>query len=447
MNSVRSNFYIFLLLGVFLFISCFQKQAKKSLSENPTTDQWINLEEDENYTARHECSFVQAGNHFVMFGGREQSRQLDMYDFKKNAWTIGGKAPKEFNHFQATFYEGFIWVIGAFKTNDFPKEIPAENVWLYFTPTQQWIKGPEIPEGRRRGGAGLVVHDDKFYVLGGNTIGHDGGYVSWFDEYDPYQNIWTPLEDASEARDHFHASIMDNLLYAAGGRKSGGEGGFFAPLVQPVDVYDFKSKKWSLLPNPLPTPRAAPGVAVFQNELFVMGGEGSEPMGNPAFKLVEAYNPSTKNWSRKADMNHPRHGTQAIVSGEGIFIASGSPVVAGGRQHNMEVYNKNTPKGFSVKNSTLEAPKEISFKKGLTQKMVLSNKGGNTGCFVSTAKIKGKAKENFKLLDKSEFKLIKSNGQLEISIQQLKPTIENAQLEIIYNGNQKLEISLRGKRF
>ncbi len=442
MNLFRSISYGFLLFGVLIFTTCSQKQSEPLLSKNPVTDQWINLDEDENYTARHECSFVQAGSHFILFGGREKSTQLEIYDFKKNVWEIGTTAPKEFNHFQATFYEGFVWVVGAFKTNNFPKEAPEENVWLYLPPTGQWIKGPEIPADRRRGGAGLVVYDDKFYLLGGNTIGHNGGYVNWFDEYNPYQNSWTRLENASEARDHFHASVMDGILYAFGGRRSGGEGGFFAPLVKPVDAYDFKTKQWSVLAEPIPTPRAAPGVAVFRNEIFVMGGEGSEPMGTPAFKLVEAYNPSAKSWSRKADMNYPRHGTQAIQSGEGIFITSGSPVIAGGRQHNMEVYNKNRPSSSVIKHSKIVTQSLLSFKSKKTQKVILKNKDGNTGCFITSVNLKGRGKDQFEILNSPELKLIKTDGELAFSIKQLGASAERTELEIIYNGNEKVVIKL-----
>ena len=40
---------------------------------------WLDLGEDQDYVARHECSFVQAGDRFFMFGGREQA-QIDLGD-------------------------------------------------------------------------------------------------------------------------------------------------------------------------------------------------------------------------------------------------------------------------------------------------------------------------------------------------------------------------------
>lgn len=407
-------------------------------------DIWINKNESENYQARHECSFVQAGDKFIMFGGREKAQRLDIYDYKTDSWTIGGNAPKEFNHFQATAHKGFIWVIGSFKTNKFPKEIPADNIWLYHPPTKTWIQGSEIPEDRRRGGAGLVVYDDKFYLIGGNTIGHDGGFVNWFDEYNPKTNTWTRLENASQARDHFSAAVIDNTLYAVGGRHSGGEGGVFAPLIDIVDIYNFETKTWSTLNKPLPTPRAAPGVAVLNNELYVMGGEGENK--GPAYKTLEIYNPKTKIWSTKKDMHYARHGTQAIVSGKGIYIAGGSPNQGGGRQNNMEVYNEDVPKGKPLIASKLNVPDEVCIKKNSTKTISIKNNGGNTGSFITSITLSGTDKNLFKLNSNLDFILIDPNSKAAITIEHLGTNKgDNAILTITYNGTSKKNINLVSK--
>lgn len=407
-------------------------------------DVWIDKNENENYTARHECSFVQAGDKFIMFGGRENAQQLDIYDFKTDTWSIGTKAPKEFNHFQATFYKGFVWVIGSFKTNKFPKEIPADNIWLYNPTTQTWIQGPEIPKDRRRGGAGLAIYNDKFYLIGGNTIGHNGGFVNWFDEYDPFTNTWTRLKNASQPRDHFSAAIINHTLYAVGGRQSGGEGGVFKPLVGIVDVYNFKTKTWSTLKKPIPTKRAAPAVAVFNNKLYVMGGEG-ETKG-PAYKTLEVYNPKTQTWETKQEMNYPRHGTQAIVSGNGIYVAGGSPKRGGGKQHNMEVYNKDDAKGVPLAPSKLQTPSKVYIKKGGLKKIKIKNKGGNTGNFITTVSIIGPDKNQFKLHSNLDFTLINPNKKAIIEVEHIGNKIDTAASIIIqYNGNLTKQIPLKAK--
>ncbi|WP_109830011.1 Kelch repeat-containing protein [Reichenbachiella versicolor] len=418
-----------------LFIAIILSGSLPSYSQ---TDQWIDLDENEEYVARHECSFVQAGDKFILFGGREQSKRLDIYDYKSDTWSTGAQAPKAFNHFQATTYKGLVWVIGAFNKNSFPNEPPESNVWIYHPDLDQWIEGPEIPKSRQRGGAGLVVYNDKFYLVGGNTIGHNGGYVNWFDEYDPYANTWNILENASEKRDHFYAGVIDGKLYAAGGRRSGGKGGVFAPVITTVDVYDFEKSSWSKLTNPLPTPRAAPGTAVYKGKLYLMGGEGEKK--GPAYKIVEAYDPITGKWSNKADMNHPRHGTQAICSGKGIFIACGSPNRGGGRQHNMEVYNKNSPKGKPIKASKLSTPDQTDIQLGKTLDITIANTGGNAASFITSVEIKG---EDFNLESKASDFLVNPKDSFQLSIKHTgNKAGDEGTVMIYYNGNEKLSFKI-----
>ena len=424
-------------------VAC-QPKTTQGLSKEENPISWIDKDENENYVARHECSFVQAGNEFVMFGGRESAKRLDIYDFEQNTWRQGKQAPKEFNHFQATFHKGFIWVIGSFKTNSYPNELPEEHVWLYDLPNDEWIKGPEIPKERRRGGAGLVVYDDKFYLVGGNTIGHNGGYVNWFDEYDPKKNTWTILADAPRARDHFHAAIYDDQLYAVAGRQSGGSGGTFTPLVDTVDVFDFKKASWSSLPQPLPTPRAAPGIAVFQEELLVMGGEGE--IAGPAYKIVEAYDFGTQKWTRKSDMIYARHGTQAILSGEGIYMAGGSPLRGGGNQLNMEVYFKDNAQGTKLQVVELELPEAMEIPVGEETTIELNNKSRVAGIFVKDLRIEGATGIPMEIKTLVQNRLLDPGETLKITIGSTGTVgVGMGELVVYYNGTQMKRMRLSMK--
>ncbi len=356
---------------------------------------WKMANEAQNYTGRHECSFVQAGNKFYLIGGRENAKTPDIYDYATNTWTQGALAPIELNHYQATEYNGLIWAIGAFQDNSYPNEAPATHVYMYDPANNVWIQGAEIPVNRRRGSAGLVLHEDKFYVIGGNTIGHNGGYVNWFDVFDPKTGVWTALPDAPRARDHFHAAVLDGKLYAVGGRLSGGDGGVFAPVIPEVDVYDFATQTWSQVAQ-LPTPRAASMVASFEGKVFVIGGE--TPNNNAVtLSLTEAYDPSTNSWQTLNPLNSGRHGTQAIVSGEGIFVAAGSPNKGGGNQKNMEFLGENNPVGEPSVASVLSTPYAVSFETEDTQTITLSNTVGNQAIFISSLALVGGNANNFSI--------------------------------------------------
>ncbi len=406
---------------------------------------WIDKNENESYTARHENSFVQAGDKFYLMGGRENAQTIDVYDYTLDSWVnLNNSAPFEFNHFQATEYQGLIWVIGAFQTNAFPNEIAAEHIWAFDPATQEWIQGPQIPAARRRGGAGLVVFNNKFYVVAGNTDGHDGGYTAMFDEYDPATGQWTPLADAPRARDHFAAVVIDDKLYAAGGRLSGGPGGVFAPTIAEVDVYDFTAGSWSTLPvgQNIPTERAGASAVNYNDRLVVIGGEISTQSN--ALATTEEYDPGTTSWRQLGDLNFARHGTQAIVSGNGIFILSGSPTMGGGNQKNMEYLGEDAPVGTPSASSIVDAPAGVQIADGTTEDIAVEIKDGNVGVYVTSMEITGADAADFNIVaGELTNQLLNANSTHTISVELTGTGANrNAVLTINYGNSSSVDIIL-----
>ena len=404
-------------------------------------DQWTSITNATEHEPRHENSFVQVGDKFYLFGGRESSDKIEIYDYQTNTWSVAAStAPFDFNHFQAVAYEGLIWVIGSFENNAYPNEIPSEHIWMYDPVADVWIEGPAIPVGRRRGSAGLVMYNDKFYVVAGNTIGHNGGYIPWFDVFDPATGIWTPLTDAPHARDHFHAAVVDDKLYVAGGRLSGGTGGVFAPLVPEVDVYDFLTGTWSTLPfeSNLPNARAASSTVNFQGDVVIIGGEGD----GQAYNNVDALDVATGNWTALDNLNNARHGTQAIVSGDGIWITSGSPNQGGGNQTNMEVYGVDNPTGIQIVPSTLGAPVSLTVPATDTEIFVLTNTNGNQGIYIDNIGFSGTNASNFSVVGSTSF-LIPAGGSSSVVVAHSGSNEgEVAFLDISYGGSLSSSIGL-----
>ncbi len=413
---------------------------------------WTDKNENENYTARHENSFVQAGDKFYLMGGRENAKTIDVYDYTNDTWeSLVDSAPFEFNHFQATEYKGLIWIIGAFQTNNFPNEVPATNIWMFNPATEQWIEGPEIPVARRRGSTGLVVYNDIFYIVGGNNDGHDGGFVNQFDSFNPATGEWTVLPNAPRARDHFHSAVIGDKMYLAGGRLSGGVGGVWAPTIAEVDVFDFTSGTWSTLPSDqnIPTPRGAPASVNFNDKLVVIGGEVQDEdvygvLTDDALKITEQYDPVTQTWKRLADLNTERHGTQAIVSGPGVHILAGAPSRGGGSQKNYEFLGEDSPVGSPSVASSLSAPTTLVVADGESSTLNVDVSGGNVGIFVESIAIFGADAADFSitsgdfsgtLLDPS------SSNPLEIALSGTGAD-RTAILSITYDNGQEVTVIL-----
>ena len=272
--------------------------------------------------AREENAYVAVGHNFYLLGGRGVIPTL-MFNSLRNTWTEKAAPPIELHHFQAIALDSLIYVIGAF-TGEYPHERPVPNIYVYNTISNKWSVGAPMPENRRRGAAGAAVYNGKIYIVSGMIDGHWAGGVTWFDEYDPILNSWRTLPDAPRARDHFHAAVIGNKLYLAGGRRSSAATDEVFNLTIPeVDVYDFLGAKWETLPRArnIPTARAGTATAVLGDELIIIGGENTDPK---ASNKVEALNVQNNTWRSLNGLQQGRHGTQAVVVNNTIFITSGA---------------------------------------------------------------------------------------------------------------------------
>lgn len=280
---------------------------------------------------RHESTFVEYANRFYSLGGR-RIKPISIFDPETNTWKKGSKAPIELHHFQAISYQDKIWIMGAM-TGPYPNETPVPNIWIYDPKTDQWEKGDEIPENRRRGGAGAVLHNNKFYLISGVQRGHMGGFVKWLDEYDPATGEWKILPDAPHARDHFQAAVADGKIFAAGGRNTSGDTKeVFTRLVRQVDVYDFASKIWTALPETsnIPTARAGTSAITVNGYVLIIGGETARK--GPAHNEVEALNPTTYSWKTLSPLKEGRHGTGVIQYKNKLWTCCGAGTQGGSKE-------------------------------------------------------------------------------------------------------------------
>lgn len=280
-----------------------------------------------NPNSRHENGYVQADGLFYLLGGRG-IKPVDVYNSADNGWRGTSAPPIELHHFQALIIDQLIYVIGAY-TGGFPYENNVSTIYTFDMTTEQWQAGPAIPGDRNRGSAGAVLYNGKIYLVGGVVGGHGphATTVNWFDVFDPVTGSWQVLPPAPHARDHFHAVVADDKLYALGGRITGSDN-FADNTVAEVDVYDFVTGLWTTLPSPqgdVPTERAGTAAALLGDEIILVGGEGF----GQAWGSTEALNVNTHQWRILTSLLQPRHGTQLAVCRDSLYIAAGSGAQGG----------------------------------------------------------------------------------------------------------------------
>ena len=281
---------------------------------------WETLTPQNTCIERHECSGAAVDGKFYLIGGRGE-KPVEVFDPVSSDWRKLGNAPLEMHHFQAVTYKNNIYVIGAF-TGGYPHETPVANVYIYNPLRDSWVKSHKIPKERRRGAAGLVVYKDKFYLLGGAQDGHWAENRDYLDEYDPATGKWKTLAPMPRLRDHFQAVVVDDKLYAVGGRRSSAkEGHGFELTYSEVDVYDFITGEWTTLSNhPLPTERAGSTTVPYKDGFLVIGGESDVQV--KAHSEVEYFHPEN-GWKLLNHLNRGRHGFPAVVINDDLYLAAG----------------------------------------------------------------------------------------------------------------------------
>ncbi len=289
--------------------------------EAAAEDGWVevSIPDGSQPTKRHEAAFVRVNDKAYLLGGRGV-KPVDILDLKTMTWSAGDTSPVEIHHFQPVVINDEIYLLGAM-TGGYPGETPLPEIHIYSPERNEWRTGATIPEDRRRGGAGAVVHDGSIYLVCGIVDGHRGGHVPWLDRYDPASDRWERLPDAPRPRDHFQATVHDGKLYAAAGRTTVAAIDPFAGTIGEVDVYDLAEGSWTTLTDTLPTHRAGNAAIVHHGELLILGGESTAQ--RVAHSEVEALELPDGNWRALDSLSRGRHGTGVIAFGGAMIMASG----------------------------------------------------------------------------------------------------------------------------
>lgn len=315
-----------LVICLFLVLGCKDAQTKSNEIENTETEvvvqkwQTVDAKDDSKPVQRHEAAFVRLGEKFYLLGGRG-IRPVSIFDTKTQSWSTGAEPPIELHHFQPVTYGNKILIIAAL-TGGWPNETPTEHIYIYDPATDAWSKGAEIPEERRRGSTGNIVHERKIYISCGIKNGHIGDHKNWLDRYDPKTGEWEVLANAPRARDHFQAVVANGKIYAAAGRNTGKNADDpFGGTIAEVDAYDIASDSWETLPNSIPTLRAGTAAILYNGAVVVAGGES--PVQEKAHAEVEVLDLATHQWKAMPSLLEGRHGTGLLRYKEALYIASG----------------------------------------------------------------------------------------------------------------------------
>ena len=142
----------------------------------------------------------------------------------------------------------------------------------------------------------LVVYNNFLYVLGGCTsqCAHGESAVNSVLRYDPRFNTWHQVAPMNNKRAYFFAGVLDNKLYAIGGKFKEGS-------LATGERYDPATDKWEAIPS-MPSAYHAHAGAVYGNHIYVSGGYSN----NHFTPDLQRYEPATHSWEDMTPMLSPR---------------------------------------------------------------------------------------------------------------------------------------------
>ena len=236
------------------------------------------------------ATIVVDGKIYILGGygaGVRSSKICHIFDPADHSWTRIQDLPSAISHVNPVLDGRKIWFAGGFK--DGYKDHVVAEVWNYDIDLDgpglkgRFTAGPLLPG--KRGGGGLALVGRQLHFIGGITEDRDtDAFEHWVLDLDEYEQGTGQWRDTGapipEPRNQFSTVVFDNKIYLIGGQLHHDS----CQLDQNrVDIYDPETNSWSDGPVlPKGHSHSEGGTFVHDGKIFLVGGHTTP--GNPRKK-------------------------------------------------------------------------------------------------------------------------------------------------------------------
>ena len=335
-------------VAVGLVVGSWAVSAQQQSRGRWVTDKYAKLPEPgEEFTnvVVNDKLYLLGGNAAVFTPGARATRpaRVQEYDMTADRWTQKKQMPFFADHMLVATQNNKIYIFGGtgmMRQDDMAGTLNGS--WEYDPATDAWKTLAAMPTKRTAGAA--VAVGGKIYVIGGSTdvAAPDGrnlaaGLVVGTNEvYDPATNRWETKKAMPTPRNHHAIGAINGKIYTIGGRIGANNiGGLVAANTDVVEEYDPATDTWRAL-NRMPTPRSGHGWAVWQNRIYVVGGEGRDYHMEGVYRDVEVFDPAANEWDKLPPLPTARHGVNVAAFNNRLYVVGGHTVFAGGGGHALD---------------------------------------------------------------------------------------------------------------
>jgi len=204
-------------------------------------------------------------------------------------------------------------------------------------PDTSWSIASSIPEPLQEFHAAVL--DEMIYIAGGIDGNNEDSNRAY--RFDPESDTWERIADLPSARHHMPLVVANDSLYAIGGLITVSDG-FSA--ANNLWLYDVENDEW-LSRASLPQSRGACAVGVVDDKIIVVGGFGQAQM---LLRPTVIYDPETDAWTTGADIPTRRdHLVAAAVDGI-VYAIGGRFISLSPVTDTVEAYNPETDEWTTV---------------------------------------------------------------------------------------------------
>ena len=181
---------------------------------DPTTDTWETLTPMPTKRMAVSANVVNGKIYVIGGGQRAPNTNFDVnevYDPETDTWTTKTPIPTGVEHHTSTVVDNKLYVIGS------AVEVTLNQI--YDTETDMWSNGAPLPKGVDAAAAVAtsgVYAPKRIYVIGGKQ---NLDAVNFNQIYDPETDTWSKGTAMPTARYGLGVAIIDDVLYAIGGRE------------------------------------------------------------------------------------------------------------------------------------------------------------------------------------------------------------------------------------
>ncbi len=279
---------------------------------------------------RVEPGVVPLGNKLYVIGGffngyDDVSARVDILNLTTKKWTRGASTPGPQTHMGMATDGRYIYSVAG----QFGPQLSLDSTnksWRYDTVTNKWSSWIALPQ-KRYGGSLLYLNHEMHYIGGDASDRITATTNHWVLDFDHPEKGWQAAPPLPVATDHAGHVVFNNKIYIFGGENDHGRGYFQHSATY---MFDPKTNEWAQLANmPTASSHFEGNVVVANGEIWALGGQVDAQL---LTNQVRSYNPATNVWTvhtplpekRKAGFSYASNGV--IYYGAGDSYHNGQPV-------------------------------------------------------------------------------------------------------------------------